>query len=48
MKTLIQDSKIFFNSMEVSFIDWESELNGCITIFIGTALLVVKKSDLYN
>jgi hypothetical protein len=48
MKKLIQDSKIYFNNMEVSYIDWESEFNGHITIFIGTALLVVKKSDLHN
>lgn len=41
-------SQVFFKDQLVTFIDFDSETTNCIGVFIGTAYVLVNKSDLHN
>jgi len=48
MKNLNQQQPIFYRNELISFIDFDSQRNGYIQIFIGMALLFVKIDELSN
>lgn len=48
MKNINQQAPIFYRNELTTFIDWTSETNGYIHIFIGSALLFVNIEELKN
>jgi hypothetical protein len=48
MQELEQQKRIYYRNHLVTFIDFESERNGCIHIYIGNCLLLVKINELSN
>ena len=48
MKNLNQQQPIFYRNELISFIDFDSQRNGYIQIFIGMALLFVNIDELSN